>query len=182
MDTKELISLIGLFIGIAGFLIGMSRYEKAQKWKKAEFAAQQLEKLSNDPVLELATIMLDWEGRKVTIPDKYKHFTEEYTFVHSWAHMKKAMVGSLVPENGQYDFDWQDVLYRDTFDYFFSYLERIDHFIDSNLISTEDVKPIEYWLEQINKSKFNNDSVFSEYIKYFEYTGVNDLMKKFAVR
>ncbi len=173
----------GAWIALGGFLFGVYQYAKAQRWRKAEFAAKELEKLNSDQVLGLACIFLDWSSRSLNTPDNYKEKAGTSTFIHTWQIMEKAMVGDLAPTDGRDGFDWQEVLYRDVFDRYFTYLDMINHYLNIGLIEKKDVATLKYWLEQINKSQLaNGKSIFEDYMNYFGYEGVLELLSKFRIR
>jgi hypothetical protein len=56
---KEIFAYSGAIIGIAAFGIGLYQYYRAQIWKKSEFAAAQIQRLTDDPALALCCIFLD---------------------------------------------------------------------------------------------------------------------------
>jgi hypothetical protein len=179
-DVIKIISVVGPIVGIFGLIFGLYQYFIAQKWKRAEFAAKELEKLSSDPELELCCKLLDWSVREVAVPEKYKLLAEEEKFVHDWRILAEAML----PEEDKCSYTWQHTLYRDLFDHFFDYLERINHYITINLISTKDVSSLDYWLEQIASPRFLDESkknIFLGFISRYDYDGVIELMKKFQI-
>jgi hypothetical protein len=53
MDTTEVVQVLVLIAAIAGFLFGVYQYQQAQKWKRLEFAATQLQRMYEDPELVL---------------------------------------------------------------------------------------------------------------------------------
>lgn len=125
-------------------------------------------------------MLLDWNIRQMPVPEKYRVLTKEPTFIHNWEILAEAML----PEEEKGTFEWQHVLYRDLFDGFFKYLERINHFISIKLISQRDVASLRYWLEQISAPRFvesNERSIFLEFILRYDYSGVIDLMRRFDI-
>ena len=50
---RDILAIVGAVSALGGLAFGLYQYYIAQKWKRAEFAAQQLEKLSSDPDLDL---------------------------------------------------------------------------------------------------------------------------------
>ena len=177
LTPGEVIGALGVAGGVVGFAIGLYRYNVAQKWKKSEFAAKLLEELANDERLTTCCKLLDYSVRKLPVPPQYDFLTEDSIFTHTWEALNQAMI----PETEQAKFGWQAVLYRDLFDYFFGYLERIDHYINIGLIAARDVSSIEYWLRQIASPRFTKTPVFREFIRAYGYAGVEDLMKKYGI-
>jgi len=176
--TGEVIAALGVVIGAVGFVIGLYQYHIAQKWKKSELAAKLLEELANDERLSICCKLLDYSSRKLPVPNQYRSLTEDSIFFHNW----DALVEAMSPEANKRDFAWQAVLYRDLFDHFFGYLERINHYIDIGLITAKDVSSIEYWLKQIASPRFVRTPVFHDFIQFYGYGGVIQLMKKYGIK
>jgi hypothetical protein len=182
MDLEPTLKILGSVTALGGFIFGLCQYVKAQHWKRAEFAAKELDKLNSDHLLSMACTLLDWTERKFAIPDAYKYKAEEPTFIHNWAVLEKAMVPGLVPTDGRPGFSWQEVLYRDVFDHLFTYLDLVNHYIEIKLIKVDDVKILRYWLEQISHSELaGGRPIFRSYLKKFGYDGVNRLSQKLDV-
>lgn len=175
--TGEIIAILGIVGGVGGFTVGLYQYHVAQKWKKSEFAANLLERLANDERLATCCKLLDWSTRKLPVPDQYILLTDETTFMHDW---EKLTLG-MAPETKKGSFDWQEMLYRDLFDYFFDYLERVNHYISIRLITCKEVQSLAYWLEQLASPRFVENSVFMDFIREYEYSGVLELMDKFGI-
>jgi hypothetical protein len=177
MELRDILSIVGAIIALAGFAFGLYQYYVAQKWKRAEFAAQQLEKLSSDPDLDLCCKLLDWSVRVSPVPEKYAALTDEKTFVHDWRVMREAMLPE--EDSGKAEWDWQHMMYRDTFDKFFEYLERINHYITIRLVSEKDVASLRYWLEQLVEPRFlppEQRLLFQHFIDRYHYQGVREMI------
>jgi hypothetical protein len=181
MDLAEhILPYLSALIGLGGFGIGLYQYYRAQIWKKSEFAAAQLQRLSDDPALTLCCIFLDWGPRRIAVPKNYAVFTtnNETSFTHDWDSLKAA----LVPEHKDANFQFPLVLYRDTFDKFFTYLDRINHYLHVGLFKVEDVYPLYYWLNELKESRYlspKDKHIFLTFIDHYHYVGVRALMKKF---
>ena len=174
----SILNIIAVTIGAVGLGFGLYEYHIAQKWKRTEFAGKLLDGLSDDPILARCCIFLDYSRRRMAVPCEYRIFTKEKYFVHNW----KALEQGLLPEDVKNTFEWQEVMYRDSFDYFFTYLERINHFISIELIDIAHVLNIEYWLEQIAQPRFTKSPVFMEFIRTYDYSDVLELMERFEIK
>lgn len=180
MDTKDIIASAGVIVGVIGFALALRQYHIGQKWKKAEFAAKQLEQLHNDPDIAFCCQVLDYSVRRMITPEKYKVFTNEAFFTHS----TEILVAGLQPETGRDAFEWPLIIYRDSFDRFFGYLELINHYISIELFRAEDVSSLKYWVDQIVHPRFiekKDQHVFINFVNAYGYQGVLELMKKFNV-
>lgn len=165
-----------LLIGVVGGGFGLYQYFIGQKWKRSEFAAQQLDKLLTDPDLAMCCVFLDWRERKLIVPERYKALTDKTSFVHDWV----ALEGALVRDTDASSFTWQEVIYRDCFDRFFTYLDQINHFISIRLFSTNDVYSLKYWINIINEPQYTeNKHLFDQFIRGYGYSGVEELTRRF---
>jgi hypothetical protein len=177
LSAAELIAALGVAVAAVGFVIGLYQYYIAQKWKKSEFAAKLLEELANDERLTTCCKLLDYSTRKLVVPSPYRPLTAESIFLHDW----EALAAAMSPEAEVGSFEWQAVLYRDLFDYFFGYLERINHYIDIGLITAGDVSSLRYWLRQIASPRFAKNPIFHSFIQAYGYAGVIALTKKYGI-
>jgi hypothetical protein len=180
MNLKDVLEVVGTVLALAALIGGLYQYAVAQKWKRAEFAAAQLQLLSSDPELDLCCKLLDWSGRASSVPEKYRDLTNDKLFVHDWPTMKQAMLPEEASERAQWA--WQHMMYRDLFDHFLDYLERMNHYIKIRLISAGDVGSLRYWLEQLDRPRFlpaNEQQLFRIFIDRYHYDGVRELMSLF---
>lgn len=174
---NELAQFFGSGIALATVMIAVYQYTKAQKWKRSEFAARLLEKLSQDPALLLCCKALDWKSKPLPIPPKYRLDENDGTFQHD----VEILTSAMRPHTEVSTFCREEVLYRDLFDEFFAFLEEVDHYISRGLISVKDVSPLEYWLEAIAHPRFSQEPIFLDYLQEYEFNRVFDLMEKFDI-
>ncbi|MGE4480140.1 MAG: hypothetical protein AB7E76_14260 [Deferribacterales bacterium] len=172
---------LSTLLAFGAFVFGIVQYMRAQKWKKAEFAAKEIEKFQNDPDIKFARLLLDSDGRSLRVPESLKNEddTEEF-LIHTWEKMEKALDAGWWPDDRE-GYSTEDMLYRDAFDRLFSFFCTIYYHLDRNLIVLEDVGILEYWLERINSPKhYGHKPIFNEFITtYFEC--VFGLMQKFGI-
>jgi hypothetical protein len=171
----EIVAILGVVGGGIGFSVGLYQYRLAQKWKRSEFAAKLLEELNNDERLSTCCKFLDYAARTLSVPEAYSTLAEETKCVHSWDRLLTAMK----PEEDVGKFDWQQMMYRDLFSYFFDYLDRINHYIGIGLIDLKDVSYLRYWLEQVAAPRFVEEQVFVDFLRAYNYDGVFQLLERF---
>lgn len=151
MKASELISLIGVFVGLGAFISGYIQYVKAQKWKRAEFVAKEIKEFEAKPKIKLAMQLLDWNARKYDIGDSDD---EKEILIHD-----RILGEALRPHNERSSFNPTEVFIRDVFDAYFDSLERFDHFIESGLVTPEE---------------------FRSYLTFYGYTGVINLLSRYG--
>lgn len=178
-SARDLLTSLSGLIGLGGFGVGLYQYYRAQVWKKSEFAAAQLQRLTDDPDLALCCVFLDWGQRKIPVPEKYIVFTanDETSFTHDWDSVKRAMT----PEDKESNFTFPMVLYRDLFDKFLVYLEGTNFYLSRGLFDVDDIRSLKYWLDELRWSRYlegDDQKVFMNFIDYYHYDGVKSLMKK----
>ena len=174
----EVLKALAAPAAAAGFLFGVYQYFVAQKWKKAEFAANLLLRFHSDPDLDACCKILDWDKRTMLVPPNYQEIAKASTFRHNWDNLTIAMAPEIDVER----FTWQQMLYRDLFDKFFTYLAEINHFLKIKLIKKNQVATLRYWLKCIAKPRFSKGDVFGAFLEHYGYTGVTSLMKRFGIK
>jgi len=177
-NIQDIIAALGVIGGVVGFTVGIYRYYVSQLWKKSELASKLLNELANDERLSTCCTMLDYSRRKMVVPKQYQLLTTENVYIHNYETIAKAMSHEADIDT----FNMVEVMYRDMFDYYFGYLERINHYIDIGLISAIDVSTVRYWLAQIAHPRFSKDQIFDGFLKGYGYIGVYELMDKYNVK
>lgn len=177
---KTLTPIISTIIALAVFIKGLIEYTKAQKWKKAEFVANQVKEFNSDANVRMAKLMLDWENREINLfPEKEPVIVTE-----------GLLLGALTPESyklqgGQLvGFTEEEAKIRDIFDDFFDKIGVFNQYIEADLIRFSDIKPyIIYWLQVLNGQNENYRSEelviqISKYLKRYGYQDVLALLEK----
>jgi hypothetical protein len=163
-----------------GFALGYIQYKKGQRWKQSEFASREIDRLLSNEVLVLACQMLDWEHGKSKIPLKFKDTrNEDHDFKYSWSIYERAMHDSIDGPDGR-GYNEDERYCRVIFDDLFTFINLLNHYVSVKLIKVEDIKPVEYWTDQIFDSELtDNKNIFTPYLKKFGYSGVIELHKRF---
>jgi hypothetical protein len=174
MNTKELLDFLVTLIGIGGILFGVYQYQQAQKWKRLEFAASQLQRLTSEPELALAGMFLNYSIRGLPLPETYWEYAGTKVFEHDCQRMYRVMAT-------RYENKPEFFIYTDIFEHLFEYLVQIYAFIDMKLIKTSDVKSIRWILEDLAKPQWIADnrifigrisSGFSDILKLMDIFGI----------
>lgn len=175
MSAKELLDFLVSVIGIGGILFGVYQYRQAQKWKRLEFAANQLQRLSAVPELALASMFLSYSKRGVPLPENYWEYAGTKVFEHDCETMYRIMLT-------WYENKPEFFIYGDAFDQLFEYLVQIYAFIDMKLIRASDVKSLSWILEYLASPHWITDHrVFIGRIS-LGFNDVFKLMDLFAIK
>jgi len=180
-------ALLALIAGIGGF-VAYKEYSNAQKWKRLEFAAQHLERFWSDPKIEACCIFLDWEARRMKVPEAYGVFTESKHFVHTHAQLRSAMNSSLekdlaqseagpASEETSHQFKWQEVMYRDYFDRLFDFLAQSNNSLRMGILKPQDLEQLVYWLSKILAE---HKDMFEQFLTKYKYEQVAELFKRIS--
>ena len=114
--AAELITAVAVIFGFYKYFVG-------QTWKRTELANKYLSQLSENAKLKMCCNFLDWEKRKFTTPEEYRVFPNAtFEFVHSW----DVLVNGLRIDDDRDGYNWQELIYRDYFDEFWS--DALDSF------------------------------------------------------
>ena len=174
---KGLFEALGALAAIAGIWFGALQYSAAQKWKKTELAAQELDKLRSDELLVISLLMLDWHTRVIRVPDAYVDpVTSRTLLMHNVQTMNRALGRALGEESGA-TVDLETVVYIDALDRLFMYLEQVNHYLDVSLVRERDVSSLAYWLQRIELTT-RDSPLLARYLDEFNFEGVRELANR----
>lgn len=175
---KLLATWIPIIVGLVTFVAAVVEYAKAQQWKRAEFVAEQVEKFEARPAVKASMQMLDSNEREIDLPGGADSSKVRIT--------DDTLAGALIPHTEKPNGEFTDVetRIRDSFDQFFDGLDSFDNFIESGLVSDQDVTPyLDYWLELIGDPKADRKPpavlhAIWRYLGAYHYDGVVSLLKR----
>ena len=161
------------------FLLGVLQYRAARVWKRSEFAIALLAAFANDPDVAFCRTLMDWSPRRVEAPKRYFTILESdhksHIFVHSWDGLWEAL-------SKKQGFDWNEVVYRDCFDVFFTYFEQLDRCFEIGLVSSDDLRGLTYWLNKIATLRVRGSGplVFRAFVEDY-YPSTIRLMNRYKI-
>lgn len=169
-------------IAVAAFVIAIWQYWKAQKWKRAEFVAAEIKEAFADPIIRNALYFLDWNEKNYDLRERedQKHLIN---VVVDDEIFKRALTPHKLRPEG---FSEIEERIRVTFDDFLGRLQRFEYFIETRLVSTNDVIPYwRYWLNLITtpsaeqKSHDVVDAIWL-YIDSYGYSDIRRFVNRFG--
>jgi hypothetical protein len=133
---KEWLQLGLLLLGIVGGLLaaikGLVDLRENLRWKRANAAKEFLTEIHDHHLASQAVTMLDYHDSKHDYEIK-DHGKESISY--------ETVLLSLNKEQKE-DLDEVETFIRDCFDWFFYYIDRIEHYICIKLIKFEDIGPV----------------------------------------
>lgn len=195
------VSILSIAGGIVAFVLALLQYRKSEQWKRFEFIASELKDLESDPAVQNALLMIDWGTREINLflrPDPCDNDLIEITRDIQWKALLPHTLKKKYPEYKASDTSSDEAVgkgaserrftpiearIRDSYDTFLTKLDRLYSFIDSKLISAEELDPfIRYWVDAITKNEHPEaDTIWRcillTYVDFYGYTGVQSLLK-----
>ena len=180
MELKDFLTLLGVLSGLATLMKAILEYQKAQKWKKVEFVAKEMKEFFSDYSVKRALTLLDWNARIIYVKDELGKgiesvYIDDDILMQSWRHHSELPDGK---------FTKVEALVRDIFDDFLSKLGTFNHYLKTDLVEKEDLKPyLIYWIDMIGKKGRKNEAVLSalwNFIDQYGYTDVQELCDKYG--
>jgi len=174
-DQLKALALLGASVA---FVVSLVQYRKAQRWKRAEWVATEMDAFFHDPAVKTALHLIDWGAREVELHPNRDVRADRFVMVTDDA-LAMALMSHMDRPSG---FTEDEVALRDIFDHFLDRLGRIQSFVKAGLITVNDVSPyLGYWAEQISCTKPNDSSVdrlvqLQKFIQHYGYTGVAKLL------
>ena len=177
--VKDWVQLLVWIVGIAGGLVGFYKFayeireNRKQRlaelqWKRANAAKELVDDIHKDERAVHAVHMLDWctekEGLEYEIAPGHKN-TITYDQV----------LEALGKNKGEPK-DRKDAYIRDSFDWFFFRLDRIEHYVRRGLTEFEDVRPVfMIYAEEIAKHK----SIYEDFLDFHKYRLAKSFLSRF---
>ena len=210
---KLVVSVIGLIItaieliGAAiAFFIGLKQYDRAQKWKRAEFLANEMKDLLADPKAVNALTMIDWGARRIKLhgveddPARNKRTLVTYRMQcsalmpHTFESSQVSSGAPEVVENSDAAGDGsalrtflpEEALIRDCYDALLDRLDRLGAYLEARLMSASDMKPyVGYYIDEIaaqtrDPTEALWNVTFLAYVHFYHFSGIPILFEKFG--
>lgn len=173
-ETIDVIRLIGEYITLGGTVFALAfsfrQYQNAQQWKRAEWVAQEIKAIFADPMVENTLKMIDWDGREILLFPNNPIPSKQYVLV-SHEDVKNA----LRIHDSESTFTRAEAGIRDSFDRFFEGVERLSHYVESGLVTVNEVQIfLEYWSEKIIKGDMSSEIIL--YMEKYGYLGSKKLL------
>jgi hypothetical protein len=178
--TGEIGAMAAGAAAIVGGFIGLKQFLKAERWRRAEFAITQVERLSKDDALAFCCYAIDWGVGPLIIPEKYRALFAAGTITvdHDWKLMAKALRPQLHSDWENKTTRAQFLLYRRAFDEFFSYLDALAMYRALGVVTERELSPLTDYLSQLARPRYWEDQwnadtgavcdgVFGDFIKQF---------------
>jgi hypothetical protein len=180
---KDLIGVIIPLIGISSLTWGIISYNQQNKWKKLEFIAGKFKEFEDNPKIKNALLMLDWPSRIIKF-DELKNENNKEGYLEFDI---KLLEESFQLPSGK----WSDenIVIRDCFDELLTALDRFNLYVETKLITKEDLKLyLIYWLQLINnfeghpntKSDLFYINLWENFIHRYSYK-TTELLEKYKM-
>ena len=180
IDWDLILKFATLITGMIALYKGLKEYSNSQKWKKAEFLADEYTKFINSPYVQAAVHMLD--GYEMPIIVKIENgdsFTIDY---------KRGKLAAALNKDGKhYTQGLENVHIRLCLDKFLFKLGLFQSHLSNELISQYSLNYyLSYWIEFIGKLMLSVDDpqgpLLNAYIKDNNYNNLLQLLKTYGYK
>lgn len=166
-------------VTVIGVPAALWQYVQAQRWKRAEWVAEEIKEFLASPATANALWMLDWNARSLPLLHPGAKANERFDYEQET--LLHALSSDSSPQKR--DYSPAEVSIRDCFDSLLNGLERFQHFVDAGLVGVNDLAPyLQYWLEVIGDPENTRKSAEVRrrlwgYIHDYGYDGVERLLR-----
>lgn len=174
------LKVIGIPIAIWSFIRAVLEFRNAQRWKKAEFLAKEAKEFFADKNVTRALTILDYRENDLPV------FNAEIPGITHIHFNQEILLKALSIDKNVEEFSAEDRLIRQIVDEFLTKLSYFNRYIDTKLITLEDLKPyLKYWINILGNPNSGKRSrtVMKQlwaFIDYFEYDEVRSLVNRFG--
>jgi hypothetical protein len=171
MDKIDLILKLIPLLGFIPFMKAVWEYIKDVKWKKSEFLSKEIKEFQSDENVRIVFQLLDWNKRKIKLKCG-EHTISDYD-----------LISALQTHNNKNKFMAHEAELRDIFDDFFDKISTFNIYIKNGLISEGELYLyIGYYLnilESTDRKPKLLIKTFDDYIKYYKFENVSELIERF---
>lgn len=194
-DYLKILALLGALIA---FGVGLLQYWKAQRWKRAEFLANEMKDFFATPRVQKALLLIDWGCRKIQLledcpaDESWVTVTRQMQTMGLRPHVLLDRTGSdsetfTVDESASRGgFTQSQAALRDCYDAFLDGLERFASYAKAGLIDVSSLRPyIGYWVDDISSPTENADdaawcAALLTYVSFYRFGDVLWLFDAFG--
>ena len=177
---------LGVVGAIVVFVIGRDEYRNAQKWKRSEFLAAEVDRFFAQPRVATALLLIDYSKIRLEPNGRRASQRTETSFILRDEVITSGLRIHTEFENETEEFTAPEMLAREAFDELLTGFERFDHHIRIGLIDPDDAKVyLGYWVEKLAnpRSRWKPPEFYSalaHFVKAYEYVGVAHLFETFG--
>jgi hypothetical protein len=176
---------------------GLYQYQKAQLWKRSEFVAGQMRAFFSVPEVRKATTMIDWAVRRINLFNTPDPDQSKWPVVSREMQCRALLPHTIIPDKTESEaaagsetisasprlFTLQEAAIRDSYDRLLDGLERFASYIQTRLVTKEDLEPyLGYWIRDIASDGEDEIEVcwtfiLFVYIDFYDFSGVQKLFR-----
>jgi hypothetical protein len=177
--------------------IGVSTYLRNEKWKKAEFLANEMKEFFGTPRVQKALALIDWGTRELNLledrpADQSRVIvTRQLQTMGLRPHILLDRSGSDSQKFAEdissiEGFTEPEAAIRDCYDAFLDGLERFASYVQTDLVDLNSLRPyLGYWIDDIRSATANSDdaawcAALLTYISFYRFEGVLWLFDAFG--
>lgn len=179
-------AIFAVVISILSLVLSTRQYILNYHWNRSKFSADVVEKFYTDEKLILARSFIDWNDRMIVLPLSFSPDGKEpYLFAHTIPKLSVAMSAesrATHPLTGQFELREEfmthdNMIYVEVFDRFIDYVTQLKYFLDSGLITENDITPLSYILTRFwNTYDGQGSRVFESYLTLYRLHEVIDII------
>jgi hypothetical protein len=194
-DYLKIFALLGASIA---FGVGLLQYRRAQRWKRAEFLANEMKDFLATPRVQKALLLIDWGCREIQLledrptDESWVTVTRQMQTMGLRPHILLDRTGSdsetftvdeAAPGEG---FTQSQAAIRDCYDAFLDGLEKFASHAKAGLIDLPSLRPyIGYWVDDISSPTDNVEdaawcAALLTYVSFYRFEDVLWLFDRFG--
>lgn len=168
----NLVALAGIVVAALSFSAALWQYRQTQKWKRAEFTANEYKIFPANPEVKKAMLVLDWPSRAIELLSDQEKMSIDDVF----------LAEALGPKDLSPPYPPTHIAIRECFDQFLDGLAMFDYYLRTGLLNINEIKSyISYWLMILSNPKRRSSEARSAMIDYAKYYGypIDSLIKTY---
>jgi hypothetical protein len=198
LEFDRKIKVLALIGAIVGFLVGLFQYRKAQRWKKAEFLANEMKHFFATPRVQKALVLIDWGSRRFQLLESGAADVAETLVTRKMQASglrPHVLLGPAASDDEVFvvdgavalkGFTVEEAAIRDCYDAFLDGLEQFASYVKTGLVHVDSLRPyLGYWIAEIaSPAQDSEDAAWCAalltYISFYRFEGVLWLFEAFG--
>jgi hypothetical protein len=167
-------------VALSALAFSIYQYFVNTRLKRMEYLERLAETIREEPLLRVATQILDWEVCTIEFDEK--------RYVYSLTMLEPALAihsgGDASEDSWKRGFNETETLIREAFDGLFGFLENMQYAVNLGVITEDDVyeAPLAYYLRKLCEKDLWTHCAICKYLTEYGFPKTGQLLRNYRVR
>jgi hypothetical protein len=172
MESIDWLEATKIALTAGAFILAFVQYVKAQSWKRMEFTAAEIAKFRADPTVKKVIVLLDWPLRPIQLDSAQGLLDPPKQPSGEPVSNDSLLPQALMVHTERLTFTRCEAAIRDHFDVFLDFLCHFETFIQSGLLTQQELHHyLEYWMDALAGKRGLDRSMLTQFWRFVDFYG-----------